>query len=292
VQQFTREIKLNYPSVNRRFRSDRPLQGTFGNRLMVLPFTIVVARNGTIAHTQIGPLKSDRLQQGNRPLLVEARVQIVRVRGPSKRRTWSSHPRVYRPFWTEGAVYCRQALRFWTKVGYRWTTCAYLRQTRLLQGLQGSARRWANIRHPAEPRRRATRKCCPKVPRIARTSPPWGAKPGSLRPRGPSPRSMRRLADHAKKLAVDLVAFQSNEVVALIDRVHSRCRRWGSLHRHRSGRSSPIPVRHCVTRCRRPPSRSSKCILTNVNVREPFSPAFQFFRQDGWNHRRSRSAGL
>jgi thiol-disulfide isomerase/thioredoxin len=68
VQQFTREIKLNYPALIGGFEAI-DLSKTFGNRLMVLPFTVVVARNGTIAHTQIGPLKSDRLQQVIAPLL-------------------------------------------------------------------------------------------------------------------------------------------------------------------------------------------------------------------------------
>jgi thiol-disulfide isomerase/thioredoxin len=68
VQQFTQEIKLNYPALIGGFEAIE-LSKTFGNRLMVLPFTIVVARDGTIAHTQVGPLKSDRLQQVIAPLL-------------------------------------------------------------------------------------------------------------------------------------------------------------------------------------------------------------------------------
>ena len=68
VRQFTREINLNYPALIGGFEAIE-LSKTFGNRLMVLPFTVVVARNGTIAHTQLGPLKSDRLQQVIAPLL-------------------------------------------------------------------------------------------------------------------------------------------------------------------------------------------------------------------------------
>jgi hypothetical protein len=37
------------------------LSSTLGNDLMALPFTVVVGRDGKIAHTQLGPLKQAQL---------------------------------------------------------------------------------------------------------------------------------------------------------------------------------------------------------------------------------------
>jgi thiol-disulfide isomerase/thioredoxin len=68
VQQFTRELGLNYPALIGGFEAIE-LSRAFGNRLMVLPFTVIVARNGTIAYAQHGPLRKDRLQQIVGPLL-------------------------------------------------------------------------------------------------------------------------------------------------------------------------------------------------------------------------------
>ena len=34
------------------------LSKTLGNQVMALPFTVVVNRDGKIAHTQLGPLKA------------------------------------------------------------------------------------------------------------------------------------------------------------------------------------------------------------------------------------------
>lgn len=68
VQQFTREIGLNYPALIGGLDA-MELSRTLGNRLMALPFTVVLARNGSVAHTQLGPMKRDRLQQVIGPLL-------------------------------------------------------------------------------------------------------------------------------------------------------------------------------------------------------------------------------
>lgn len=68
VQQFTREIGLNYPALIGGFEAIE-LSRAFGNRLMVLPFTVIVARDGTIAYARHGPLRKDRLQQIVGPLL-------------------------------------------------------------------------------------------------------------------------------------------------------------------------------------------------------------------------------
>lgn len=62
VARFVKEIALNYPALIGGFGA-MELSKTFGNRLMALPFTIVVARDGSIAHTQLGPMKSEQLQQ-------------------------------------------------------------------------------------------------------------------------------------------------------------------------------------------------------------------------------------
>ena len=34
------------------------LSKTLGNTLMALPFTVVIDREGTVVHTQLGPLKT------------------------------------------------------------------------------------------------------------------------------------------------------------------------------------------------------------------------------------------
>jgi len=60
VRQFAAEIGLNYPALIGGFGA-MELSKTLGNRLMALPFTVIVSRDGTIAHTQLGPLKGDQL---------------------------------------------------------------------------------------------------------------------------------------------------------------------------------------------------------------------------------------
>jgi thiol-disulfide isomerase/thioredoxin len=62
VQQFTREIGLNYPALIGGYGA-MELSRTLGNRLMALPFTVIVARNGSVAHTQLGPMKKQQLRQ-------------------------------------------------------------------------------------------------------------------------------------------------------------------------------------------------------------------------------------
>ena len=37
------------------------LSKTLGNTVMALPFTVIVDRDGRVAHTQLGPLKEDQL---------------------------------------------------------------------------------------------------------------------------------------------------------------------------------------------------------------------------------------
>jgi len=61
VGQFATEIGLNYPALIGGYGA-MELSKTLGNRLMALPFTVIVNRDGTIAHTQLGPLKGDKLR--------------------------------------------------------------------------------------------------------------------------------------------------------------------------------------------------------------------------------------
>jgi thiol-disulfide isomerase/thioredoxin len=56
IQEFAKEVGLNYPSLIGGMGAMQ-LSKTLGNDLMALPFTVVVGRDGRIAHTQLGPLK-------------------------------------------------------------------------------------------------------------------------------------------------------------------------------------------------------------------------------------------
>jgi len=60
ARQFAKELNLNYPTLVGGMGAMQ-LSGTLGNDLMALPFTVVVARDGMIAHTQLGPLKRAQL---------------------------------------------------------------------------------------------------------------------------------------------------------------------------------------------------------------------------------------
>ena len=61
VEQFSKEFGLNYPSLIGGYGA-MELSKTLGNKLAALPFTIVVDRQGRIAHTQLGPLKPEKLR--------------------------------------------------------------------------------------------------------------------------------------------------------------------------------------------------------------------------------------
>ena len=56
VRSFVHEIGLNYPALIGGYGAIE-LSKTLGNDLAALPFTIVVDRQGRVAHTQLGPLK-------------------------------------------------------------------------------------------------------------------------------------------------------------------------------------------------------------------------------------------
>jgi thiol-disulfide isomerase/thioredoxin len=68
VAQFSHDIGLNYPTLVGGLGA-MDLSRDLGNRLMALPFTIVLDRSGHVAHTQLGPLKLDKLQGIVDPLL-------------------------------------------------------------------------------------------------------------------------------------------------------------------------------------------------------------------------------
>ena len=60
VRQFATEIGLNYPTLVGGFGA-MELSKTLGNTVMALPFTVIVDRQGSIVHTQLGVLKPDKL---------------------------------------------------------------------------------------------------------------------------------------------------------------------------------------------------------------------------------------
>jgi len=68
VAQFEKEIGLNYPSLVGGFGA-MELSKSLGNKLMALPFTVIVDRQGAIVHTQLGLLKPDKLTQIVKQLL-------------------------------------------------------------------------------------------------------------------------------------------------------------------------------------------------------------------------------
>jgi thiol-disulfide isomerase/thioredoxin len=61
VAAFAKELNLNYPALIATYETldvAKPL----GNRLLGLPFTVVLDRAGRIAHTQLGPMKPAELR--------------------------------------------------------------------------------------------------------------------------------------------------------------------------------------------------------------------------------------
>ena len=71
VREFAKEIRLNYPALIGGFGAIE-LSRALGNDLAALPFTIVLDRDGRVAHTQLGPLKPARLDTLLRELLPAA----------------------------------------------------------------------------------------------------------------------------------------------------------------------------------------------------------------------------
>ena len=62
VAAFVKEIGLNYPALIGGMGAIE-LSKTLGNRLSALPFTIIVDRQGKVAHTQLGILKKKQLHE-------------------------------------------------------------------------------------------------------------------------------------------------------------------------------------------------------------------------------------
>jgi thiol-disulfide isomerase/thioredoxin len=60
VRQFAADLKLNYPTLIGGMGA-MELSKTLGNTVMALPFTVIVDRDGKVAHTQLGPLKEEQL---------------------------------------------------------------------------------------------------------------------------------------------------------------------------------------------------------------------------------------
>jgi thiol-disulfide isomerase/thioredoxin len=60
IRQFSQDLKLNYPSLVGGYGA-LELSKTLGNKIMALPFTIIVDREGRVAYTQMGPLKPGKL---------------------------------------------------------------------------------------------------------------------------------------------------------------------------------------------------------------------------------------
>ena len=58
---FSRELNVNYPVLIGGYDA-MELSKSLGNRLVALPFTIVIDRHGNVAHTQLGRLKEAQLQ--------------------------------------------------------------------------------------------------------------------------------------------------------------------------------------------------------------------------------------
>ena len=61
VAQFARDLDLNYPALIGGYDAV-DLSKPLGNRLLALPFTVILGRDGHVAHTQLGPMKPAQLR--------------------------------------------------------------------------------------------------------------------------------------------------------------------------------------------------------------------------------------
>lgn len=71
VREFSQEIRLNYPALIGGLGAIE-LSKALGNELAALPFTIILDRDGSVVHTQLGPLKAAQLDALLDRLLVPA----------------------------------------------------------------------------------------------------------------------------------------------------------------------------------------------------------------------------
>ncbi len=68
VASFAKELDLNYPALIASYET-MDLTKPLGDRLLGLPFTVVLDRHGRVAHTQLGPMKPAQLRTIVRNLL-------------------------------------------------------------------------------------------------------------------------------------------------------------------------------------------------------------------------------
>ena len=61
IRKFAAELGLNYPSLVGGYGA-LELSKTLGNKIMALPFTVILDRDGEIAHAQLGVWKSGKLE--------------------------------------------------------------------------------------------------------------------------------------------------------------------------------------------------------------------------------------
>ena len=61
VASFARELELNYPALIATYET-MDVAKPLGDRLLGLPFTVILDRQGKVAHTQLGPMKSEQLR--------------------------------------------------------------------------------------------------------------------------------------------------------------------------------------------------------------------------------------
>jgi thiol-disulfide isomerase/thioredoxin len=61
VSQFATELKLNYPALIASYET-MDVAKPLGDSLLGLPFTVVLDRQGNVAHTQLGPMKPAQLR--------------------------------------------------------------------------------------------------------------------------------------------------------------------------------------------------------------------------------------
>ena len=60
VRDFAKQVNLNYPALIGGYGAIE-LSKTLGNDLAALPFTVVLDRQGRVAHTELGPLRQAKL---------------------------------------------------------------------------------------------------------------------------------------------------------------------------------------------------------------------------------------
>jgi peroxiredoxin len=60
VRKFSHDLKLNYPSLVGGYGA-LELSKALGNKVMALPFTVIIDREGRVAYAQMGPLKPGKL---------------------------------------------------------------------------------------------------------------------------------------------------------------------------------------------------------------------------------------